>query len=217
MTTLGVPPAVYSRLLGDFSHEALEVISGCRAYGGWRPSLRALDAFIQATRRAGAAVSPLTLYLHEWCGRLSEDHDAPYVLQGLVSGFDWPHGRPSGWFHMPNGVKPELEERVHERILAMVAAGELIRRAPAQVRCISGLCCVPKGEDDFRLIHNLSAPHGDSVNDAQHAVAISFTSVRRALCEVRAGGFLAKVDISNAYVRWPTRAPARSARLGSLR
>ena len=207
MAVLGVPPAVYNRLRDDFSHEALKVLHECRAFGMWRPSLAALDTFIQTTRRAGATVSPLTLSLHEWCRRLENDHDAPYVLQGLVSGFDWPHGYPSAWFQMPNGVKPELEERVHERVMSMLANGELVTRTRSQVRCVSGLCCVPKGENDFRLIHNLSAPHGDSVNDAQMLVPISFTTVRRALCEVRAGGFLSKVDISNAYVRPPARAP----------
>ncbi|KAJ1103598.1 hypothetical protein NDU88_001019 [Pleurodeles waltl] len=85
-------------------------------------------------------------------------------------------------------------------------------RLAGPFRCppLSGFVCsplgvVPKKEPgQFRLIHNLSAPQGSSVNDAidPQLCSVRYASVDNAVDKVRAlgrGSLLAKTDIESAF------------------
>ena len=98
------------------------------------------------------------------CDCFREDHDAAFILAGVSEGFDWEKVAPTSEHDTPNCVPAELEERVNDRVEAMLASGEIIAVERHDVHTISPLMVVDKDHSNFekfRLIHNLSAPKGD--------------------------------------------------------
>ena len=75
---------------------------------------------------------------------------------------------------------------------------------------ISGLGIIPKKNGKFRVIHDLSAPDGLSVNDAipieQFSLQYgSLDTAIAAIVKVGPGAFLTKVDVRNAFRLCPVR------------
>lgn len=74
---------------------------------------------------------------------------------------------------------------------------------------VSPLGLVPKkAPGEFRLIHNLSYPEGNSINDhiPDHLCTVQYQSVDTAISLIQQlgpGAFLAKTDIENAYKQVP--------------
>jgi hypothetical protein len=171
-----------------------------RGPGDLQIDIERLDAFVEATESIGAAVSPLTLRLREWCEVFGEDSDAKFLIEGAAYGFDWTHQEPPTRFANHNHVEVEYEDRVSDKLEAMLAAGEIAEVSSGFPYCVSGLLAIPKdGGEDVRVCHNLAAPHGGSVNDFQEAPSMKFASVMSALALARPGGFMCKVDITSAY------------------
>ncbi|XP_066446924.1 uncharacterized protein [Eleutherodactylus coqui] len=95
-----------------------------------------------------------------------------------------------------------------EKLLKEVEFGRMagpFREPPFGNLLVSPLGLVPKKEPGkFRLIHHLSFPAGDSVNDGitKEQAAVSYASFDRAVYLVRragAGAMLAKADIESAF------------------
>lgn len=76
---------------------------------------------------------------------------------------------------------------------------------PLSPFCISPLGVVPKkNPGDFRLIHHLSYPKGDSVNDgiSSEYTSVSYATISDAIKQIKlvgTGCFLSKTDIKNAF------------------
>ncbi|KAJ1218829.1 hypothetical protein NDU88_006401 [Pleurodeles waltl] len=115
--------------------------------------------------------------------------------------------------HCKNLISASQNSCVVARKLAKEQAlGRLagpFERPPLSGFVCSPLGVVPKREPgQFRLIHNLSAPRGSSVNDAidRQLCSVRYASADNAVEKVRAlgqGALLAKTDIESAF--YPTR------------
>ena len=115
-----------------------------RGPGDLQIDIERLDAFVEATENIGAAVSPLTLRLQEWCEVFGEDCDGKFLIEGAAYGFDWVHREPPTRFANNNHVEVEYEDRVSDKLEAMLKAGEIAEVVSDFPFCVSGLLAIPK-------------------------------------------------------------------------
>ena len=161
-----------------------------------------LLSFIEETISVGGKVSELTLHLARWCAQFEKDEDSWYLCSSVAYGFTWDINIPTKFFSMPNVVPPEHYEKVDTKIAKMLKAGEIVVTTRDRVAGISPLLVVDKdhsGMVEVRLVHDLSSPHGGSINDGQDIDNIKFSTVRDAMILLRPKSLLCKVDIQNAY------------------
>ena len=102
----------------------------------------------------------------------------------------------------PGPVREYIEEELRQATIRSAMPGEVVHTSPI------GL--IPKGGQPgkFRLIVDLSSPHGASVNDGidPELCSLSYSSVDEAVARVRRcgiGALMAKLDLKSAYRRVP--------------
>lgn len=159
------------------------------------------------------AVSTL-LDADAWEAALVNHPDRAYVgyiirglLEGFRTGFQWGAPLRSATANMPStGLRPNV---IREYIARELSKGRMIGPLPCSWRPIvhvNRVGLVPKGHDSgkFRLITDLSFPHGASTNDGidPDLVSLSYISVDEVATivqELGRGALLAKMDIEAAY------------------
>ena len=102
----------------------------------------------------------------------------------------------------------DLSVKVRQEIMDDVSIGARhgpFRRPPFQGSVCSPIAAIPKGDSDkIRLIHNLSAPRGQSVNDAISMEFATteydrFDSAVSMVRKVGTGAWMAKIDLKSAF------------------
>lgn len=135
------------------------------------------------------------------------------LTRKLVKGFS--HGFKLGYVGMPTsdpGVKnlsscKMNKQAVDEHLKKEIGLGRIVgpfEKIPFSSFQLSPVGLVPKKSGKFRMIINLSAPEGHSINDGipDHAAAVSYISLEDALAIIVETGkncFLAKSDIQSAF------------------
>ena len=131
-----------------------------------------------------------------------------YIIEGFSTGFDICHNGEVQLKNEQNSKRLSLEDNiVGQKILEEIAKGRIagpFNEPPFQNLHCSPLFLVPKKSGDFRLIHNLSAPVGHSVNDgiSKSDSSVQYQNLSHAIQIVKKlgrGCLLAKVDIESAF------------------
>ena len=126
------------------------------------------------------------------------------IHQGVTIGYDGPQG--------PMLAKNFTSVYQHEQIITQeiqkeCSAGRLLgpfTSLPIENLKCSGVGVVPKKNGKWRMIHHLSAPGGQSINDfiSKEDFSLHYSSVDDAtsiLSELGKGAFLAKLDLKAAF------------------
>ncbi|XP_066463235.1 uncharacterized protein [Eleutherodactylus coqui] len=148
-------------------------------------------------------------YLEPWLDRYPRRPEANLLRAGFAEGFFIPHS-PSSSASFCHNLKSarDNKELVMEKLLKEVELGRMagpFQEPPFGNLRVSPLGLVPKKETGkFRLIHHLSYPSGESVNDgiSKEQAAVSYASFDCAVELVRQAGrgaWLAKADIESAF------------------
>lgn len=107
------------------------------------------------------------------------------------------------------GKESILLQRIQQELQCSRIAGPF-RKPPFPNIQVFSLGLVPKkSPGEYRLIHHLSFPEGDSINHhiSQEFCSVQYQSVQTAIeiiKQLRTGALLAKTDIENAYKQIPT-------------
>ncbi|KAE8597129.1 hypothetical protein XENTR_v10016363 [Xenopus tropicalis] len=164
---------------------------------------------LQKLQRWFAARMPVSVQkMSPWLDQYHRKGEAALIRDGFTYGFFIPFTQNSQPTFAENLKSvPENWEIVATKLRNEVAMGRMAGPFPSlpfpNLR-ISPLGVVPKKEPGkFRLIHYLSHPKGNSVNDgiSKEAAAVSYVSFDRAVSLVRQAGrgaLLAKSDIESA-------------------
>ncbi len=143
------------------------------------------------------------------------------ITRGFRIGYDSSHRRQSAAKNMPSAMSNP--EPVDQYLQTEVAEGRIIGPLPASFRhCVHVNCfgVIPKRHkpNRWRLITDLSSPHGKSINDGicKDLCSLQYESVddaARIIMDWGEGTQLAKIDIAHAYRNVPIH-PADRCLLG---
>jgi hypothetical protein len=136
-----------------------------------------------------------------------------FLVNGFTKGFHIPFTgkrqfRLSNNLASIKGHQPVVQLRIQQELEARRVAGPFLN-PPFQNIQVSPLGLVPKKEvGEFRLIHHLSHPEGDSINDhiPSQFCSVQYQTIEDAIAVIRTlgpGTLLAKSDIENAYKQIP--------------
>ena len=144
---------------------------------------------------------------------------ADYILRGITAGFHIGADRSVLSLQKSPGNMPstrQLPHLVREHIHEEMAAGRVLGPLPAHLSplCHSspiGLIPKPHQPGKWRLIVDLSSPHGHSVNDAIsydtcHMHYASVFDAADLVLQLGRGALLAKMDLHHAYRVLPVHA-----------
>lgn len=131
-----------------------------------------------------------------------------YILDGFTNGFRVGYtGHPASIVYKNHKSATQQPETIKDYIAKEIEAGRIIgplNSLPSNFHC-APIGVVPKKEkDEYRVIHDLSYPEGQSINDfipPEHT-AVSYQSVYDAvkmLVEVGDGAYMSKTDIQKAF------------------
>ena len=132
------------------------------------------------------------------------------ISQGFRVGFDWSSPLSSASKNIPSASEhpQEVQEYIHKEVCKGNFIGPLLssQLSNGQSLQINRIGVVPKGHtpDRWRIITDLSFPHGRSVNDgiAGGMCSLEYTTVDKVAGVALAlgrGTLLAKIDIKSAY------------------
>ena len=130
---------------------------------------------------------------------------AAFLRRGITSGFriGFNQSSPLHTNHRNHSSVSRLASQVDAYIAEELAAGKLRRITQPIGIHTSPIGLIPKRNrpGKFRLIVDLSAPAGHSVNDgiSPHWSSFKYTSIQEAALKVRGGAFMAKIDLRSAY------------------
>ena len=158
--------------------------------------------FIKAIELAGGEVSRLTLSTAAWIKLFGMDEDAEFLINGCAYGFTWEATSPPEFYEVPNYVDKELESRVTARVLEELTAGHIVATTRDKVDGIAAIGVVDKARSGFkkyRVVLDLSRPHGASVNDGIDLDKRKFASFQSACNYMQPGAYHCKVYLANAY------------------
>lgn len=102
------------------------------------------------------------------------------------------------------GSAHEHSALVSQQLLGDLQARQLLRQpAGRSTRHIHDIAAIPKSVEEVRIIHDLSAPAGRSINDAITYKQYKWASIDDALALVTPNCFMARVDVRNYYRHFP--------------
>lgn len=114
----------------------------------------------------------------------------------------------------PCSIKPRIfknhtsaiinHDAVEKRLLEEIKEGNYHPVNPESVRLVSPIAAVPKPDGDIRLIHDLSYPLGEGLNNHAIKDECKYESLQDALNIVQPGMWMAKCDLKWAYRSVPT-------------
>lgn len=146
-------------------------------------------------------VDQLAHYLHNY-------RDQPFLIRGFQSGFSLHYQgprRPRDSNNLKSIVlNPQLAQQKIQKEVLLQRVGGPFDSPPFHSLQVSPLGLVPKKDGDFRLIHHLSFPEYDSINDfIDPAVcSVHYASIDDAAAIISflgPGTYLAKSDIKSAF------------------
>lgn len=109
----------------------------------------------------------------------------------------------------PAVVKNYSSAHEHKALVTQQLLGELqahqLLRQPVDQRAthIHAIAAIPKSADEVRIIHDLSAPAGRSINDVIRYKQYKWASIDDALRLVTPGCYMARADVKNYYRHFP--------------
>lgn len=146
--------------------------------------------------------SPLTKNIDLWQHELQLDKDKVFLLHGLLHGFsivDKTDIPPVEMDNYASATCPENRDATECQILQEIAAGNYkLGRQPV----VSALGAIPKpGSHEVRLIHDASRPYGYSLNSYAYLEQerVHYVSMDHLTSKLKAGAWLAKIDLRHAY------------------
>lgn len=97
--------------------------------------------------------------------------------------------KKNAYYHIPAA----FSKQANERLLKMIRQGviEKVKKAP---KWISGMCAVPKGQKDFRLVVNMKAP-----NKAIQRCYYKLPTLEEIQRKLAGSKYFAKLDLTNAF------------------
>jgi hypothetical protein len=147
--------------------------------------------------------SPLTVNYSTWEHELKDDEDRDFLLDGIKNGF-----RITDPAYVPQQVECENyksatgddnRQKVEQQILEEVALGRYVVVSDKPV-IVSSLGAIEKPDSHkVRLIHDCSRPTGKSVNSYTNPKSFKYETVDNAVKMLTPGGWMAKLDLSQAY------------------
>ena len=164
-------------------------------------------------------VSPLKVCKwHSYLHQHPNQEFAEVILRGISEGFRI--GYDASWGPLRQKQSNMLSAMEHPEVVAEYVAGKsaagwFICVGSTELACTMGIHCSPFGvipkknrPSKWRLIVNLSAPEGYSVNDGieRELASVSYTSVDDIISKILQlvwGTLLAKMDIKQAYRNVP--------------
>ena len=141
--------------------------------------------------------------LHVWEAELAGDPDKDFILSGLRLGFslvDYDvQDIPQAFTKNHASVRqPHNKQKVHDKIIAELLEGNYMI-SQQQPRIVSALAAIDKPDGGIRLIHDLSRPKDQSLNDYAFKDECTYTTLTDALSQCHPDTWLAKIDLSNAF------------------
>lgn len=136
-----------------------------------------------------------------------------FLIDGFSQGFKIPYTGERRFRLSRNlssliGKEEILQNKIDKEIEAKRVSGPFLSPPFPNIQ-VSPLGLVPKkAPNDFRLIHHLSYPEGDSINFhiPKEMTTVSYQSIDTAVAlikQVGKGALLAKTDLENAYKQIP--------------
>lgn len=178
-----------------------EATSFTRCPNRWHSSPPALRAVIEAQ------IAKRPLCADVWDRLLPPGyHDREFILYVLRHGLPvLPPEATLAPAVCPNySSSKEHSALVNKQLVAELAAGQLLRQPPGQTAThIHALGAIPKSADEVRIIHDLSRPLGQSINDQITYKQYTWASIDDALALVTPGCYMARVDVRNYYRHIP--------------
>lgn len=124
-------------------------------------------------------------------------------MQGIRNGFSLIDCEPSQLPpavvpNHPSATNPQTLHKVEHRISAEIEDGNYVITDTRPI-IVSALAAIEKPDRDIRLIHDLSRPHGVSVNDHAIKDECRYTTLNDALVFCKPNSWMCKVDLKWAY------------------
>lgn len=137
-----------------------------------------------------------------WQTELDSDPDRTFLLTGIKEGFhivdQTVNLKPVLQANYTSATSVDNRCKVEAQIKSEIREGHYIvenKRRPI----VSALGAIPKPDGGIRLIHDGSMPPGHAMNDYASLDDCQYQSLQDALDLVKAGFFMAKVDLKSAY------------------
>ena len=133
--------------------------------------------------------------------------DKDYIVQGFSQGFDLgiDPGKTCTVSKPTHTCRKELLVKLEDEIEKGYLLGPF-EHTPLDELITSPVCVVPKSNGKWRLIFNLSDPHGSSVNDAifEDKRTVRYCSINDVAAYIiqhfpNSSPYLAKIDLKDAY------------------
>ena len=136
----------------------------------------------------------------QWSLELTDDPERDYLLNGIKFGFDILEGKcPEFAANMSNyrSATETCRSKVEAQIRVELAQNNyrMVHNPP---KVVSSLGAIPKTNGKIRIIHDLSRQRGGVDNFVEDS-SVSYLTVDFATSHMRAGCYLAKVDLKSAY------------------
>lgn len=137
---------------------------------------------------------------------------AQELSEGFLYGFDIKYNGPRMHVMSKNMTSAlELREATFEKLMKEVSLGRMLgpfSKLPISNLQISPIGLVPKSDGNWRLITNLSHPHGGGINafiddEFSKVIYTSFDTILEKIYDLGKGALLGKVDIKSAFRLMP--------------
>ena len=143
--------------------------------------------------------SPLTCASDIWMKELKYDSDSDFLLDGVSNGFCITSKPDSFRSVLCDNYKSATDlsahDRVEQQILSEISQGNYIVCNPRPT-IVSSLGAIEKDNGKVRLIHDCNRSGLNSYADTSK---FKYETVDKAVSLLPPNGYLAKVDLSNAY------------------
>jgi hypothetical protein len=166
-------------------------------------SLAALPASLRDWVQRVRARRPLDAAV--WCAAFALDPDAEFLLYLVDTGVHvLPVDRTPAPFCVDNHRSFVSSADLTAPLVWQEVADGCLVRAPAGCASlfVHPMGAVPKGQS-VRVIHDLSSPHGASVNDLQRHWRRSWLCADSIMAMMQPGDWIAKTDVSAYYRHFP--------------
>jgi hypothetical protein len=148
----------------------------------------------------------ISKYLSTWTKELESDEDKNFLLHGLKHGFPLIDCDPSiikKYTATNHKSCADLSQKVSNRIREEMEDGNYIETPAEAVTLVSPLAAIEKSDGDVRLIHDLSHPKCNSLNDYATKEDCQYENVADAVKDLHPEMWMAKCDLKWAYRSMP--------------
>ena len=143
----------------------------------------------------------LSNHLNRWEEELLNDHDSPFLLQGIRDGFritDPDRTLKPAEVSNYYDTSPEVVNKVAEQIITEVKNGRYVI-TDSKPTIVSGLGAIIKPSGGVRLIHDCSRPLEGSINSMASDEHCHYQTLKEATEFIKPGYFMAKLDLESAF------------------